>query len=120
MKDEIQALIDEIDRHPDPLHADRTPAVEALIRRGEGVLPAVFPLLDSEDADTRMRAQRILAAITRDLMDAEHRDRPLERGAMQRWQALWEENGDYDWRASPSDRREALRRWTEWHRDRGS
>ena len=114
MNDDIQALVDEIDRHPDPLHADRTPAVEALIRRGASALPAVLPLLESDRPETRMRAQRILAAVTRDIMDAEHRDRPLERGAMQHWQALWEENGDYDWRASASDRREALRRWREW------
>lgn len=114
MNEEIRALIDEIDRHPDPLHADRTPAVEALIRRGEGALPAVLPLLDSERGETRMRAQRILAAVTRNIVGGEQPDLPLQRGAMQRWQALWEANGDYDWRASPVDRRESLRLWTAW------
>lgn len=119
MKDEIRALIDAMGQHPDPLHVDRTPAVEALIKRGEEVLPAVLPLLDSGDADMRMRAQRILAAVTRDMFDAEQQDGPLERGAMLRWQSLWDENGGYDWRASESDRRESLRRWTEWLRARG-
>lgn len=63
----LAELIAAIDEAPDKLHAESTPAAEALIDQGVDALPAVIPLLASSDADTQMRAAYVLEMVTMEL-----------------------------------------------------
>lgn len=60
----LSDLVAAIDDGPDKLHAESTPATEALIDLGIEALPAVIPLLASPAADTRMRAAHVLEMVT--------------------------------------------------------
>lgn len=60
-------LIAAIDAEPDLLHAESTPATEALIDIGEAALPGLIPLLVSSSEDTRMRAAHVLEMVTMEL-----------------------------------------------------
>ena len=50
MSSEIERLVAAINEHPDHLHGDRTPAVDALVAHGLPALPHILPLLDSGEA----------------------------------------------------------------------
>ena len=63
----LPELIAAIDDAPDKLHAESTPATEALIDQGIDALPAVIPLLASPDPDTQMRAAYVLEMVTMEL-----------------------------------------------------
>ena len=114
MSDEIERLVASIGAHPDLLHGDRTPAVEALVRHGRAALPHVLPLLEQGDEPTRMRAQRVLEGVTQAWVRERTPSRPLTRGAEREWQRLWRANGSYDWRAPGGARAEAVRMWRDW------
>ncbi|ENO90768.1 HEAT repeat-containing PBS lyase, partial [Thauera phenylacetica B4P] len=94
MNNEIEHLVATIDAHPEPLHADYTAEVRALVRIGLPALPAVLPLLMAEAELTRLRAQRVLEGVTR-AWAAEHAAAAPQRA----WEALWQAHGAYDWRA---------------------
>jgi len=115
MSNEADELAATINEQPDSLHADYTPSVYALVRLGLAALPAVLPLLESEDRFTRMRAQRVLEGVTRDWSkrNAPAQTRP---GGEHRWRALWSENGSYDWQADTAARAASIARWKEWLR----
>ena len=59
----VDALIRTIDDLPDPLHYPYTAAVYALEALGRPAVPAVLPLLDSDDPNTRRRALVILQSV---------------------------------------------------------
>ena len=105
----IQALAENIDAHPEPLHADYTAEVRALVNVGVASLEAVLPLLMAETELTRLRAQRVLEGVTRGLVNTA----PKLRGQGD-WEALWRRNGNYDWRGTEDERAASVRRWQDW------
>jgi len=114
MSTEIERLVSTINEHPDHLHGDRTPAVDALVGHGLPALPHILPLLESDDELTRLRAQRVLEGVTRAWLRERAGARPMTRADTRAWQQLWEENGAYDWRGSPEARSDAVRCWLTW------
>jgi HEAT repeat protein len=56
----LDALVGTIDDLEDPLHFPYTAAVYALEALGQAAVPAVVPLLDAENPNTRQRAQLVL------------------------------------------------------------
>ncbi len=106
----IEALAATIDAHPEPLHADYTAEVRALIAIGLPSLAAVLPLLMADAELTRLRAQRVLEGVTRAWAGAPGRDRARRR----EWEALWLRHGDYDWRAPATMRAASVRQWQDW------
>lgn len=109
MSADIERLVAAIDAHPEPLHADYTSEVRALVRIGMPALPAVLPLLMAERELTRLRAQRVLEGVTR-AWAAAHTPAAAQRA----WELLWHEQGGYDWRAPAEMRAMALARWQAW------
>jgi hypothetical protein len=84
----LEACLRTLDDAPDPLHADRTPAVQCLIEIGE---PALAPLIDrlaSDDGDTRLHAERAVQGITRRRFGFDGFSWP--DGAMKRWMDWWD------------------------------
>lgn len=114
MSEEVPRLVAAINDNPDPAHGDLTPAVHALVRIGLSALPAVLPLLESEDRWTRLRAQRVLEGATRAWVQARTPARPPTRRADYEWLKLWRENGDYQWEAPVEARRAAVGCWRSW------
>lgn len=112
---EALRLAQAINEQPDALHGDYTPAVHALVRLGLAALPAVLPLLESEDRFTRLRAQRVLEGVTREWA-ARHTPPRTRPGAAHRWRALWSLNGNYDWEADAAARARSVTLWKEWLR----
>jgi hypothetical protein len=105
VSDEIASLVEHINRSPEPLHADFTAEVRALVRVGLPAARAVLPLLMSPDELTRLRAQRVLEGVSRDVAaDTWGGD----------WALLWHENGDYHWRAAVEKRQLAVAKWLTW------
>jgi len=117
-EDAVDACLSVINDAPDPLHHDVTPAVTALARRGVGVLPSVLRLLDSPDALTRQRAQKVLERVTFNDVSEAVKPRPLSDAAASQWAALWAQNGAYQWDAPEPQRRAAIERWRTWIVDR--
>ena len=117
---EIARLVATLDDDADHLHADITPSVLALSRRGADGALAVLPALDASGDLTRLRAQRVVEAIAA-TYNGWSRGQGYVDGALgeERVRALLRENGSYDWRA-PRDQRqrsiELWRRWLEAHR----
>lgn len=114
MSRELERLVEEINERPDPLHGDRTPAVDALVDHGLAALPHILPLLEAEHELTRLRAQRVLEGVTREWVRRRAGERPESQPAARAWQELWEENGPYDWRTPPKERERAVARWRDW------
>ena len=97
----------------DPLHADRTPAVQRLIEIGEPALLPLIDLLDSDDRDTRIHAERAVQGITRRRFGFDGFAWPDE--AMERWMEWWETIG-FDVDATPSERAQSIERLRNWSR----
>jgi hypothetical protein len=114
MKGEIEQLVTRLNDHPDPLHGDRTPAVDALVRYGLPALPHVLPLLESGDDLTRLRAQRVLEGVSQEWVRERTPGRPLTREDTHEWNDLWRVNGGYDWQAPPRARSASVARWNAW------
>ncbi|NMQ29433.1 hypothetical protein E4Q23_17680 [Candidatus Accumulibacter phosphatis] len=105
MSDEIASLVEHIHRSPEPLHADFTAEVRALVRLGLPAARAVLPLLMSPDELARLRAQRVLEGVSRHVLaDTWGGD----------WALLWHDNGDYHWRDAAEKRQAAVDRWLAW------
>jgi HEAT repeats len=103
----LEACLRTIDDAPDPLHADRTPAVQCLIDIGEPALPALVEHLASGDADHRMRAERAIQGISRRRFGFDGYSWP--EGAMERWMDWWTAIG-FDNSALAAERVEAIGR----------
>jgi len=114
VSEDVSRLVAAINDNPDPAHGDLTPAVHALVRVGLTALPAVLPLLESEDRWTRLRAQRVLEGATRAWVRARTPPRPATPRADYEWLKLWQDNGDYDWQAPVEARKAAIGRWRTW------
>lgn len=116
--DALQACLATIDDAPDPLHYDVTPSVLALAQFGLSVLPSILPLLDSPEPRTRQHAQKVLELVTLDEVSHSVKPRALSDAARGQWMELWSRNGSYQWDASEGQRKEAMRLWEEWLRNR--
>ncbi len=101
--DALDAAIATINDSPDMLHADRTPAVDTLAEIGLPAIPDVLNLLNSDDRFTRMHAQRALERIT------------LANRSRADWQALWEQNGAYNFDAPADQRAHSIEAWRRWY-----
>jgi HEAT repeat protein len=95
----LDALVRTIDDLPDPLHHPFTGSAYALIELGAPALPAVAPLLDSDDPNTRLRAFMVVQSLV---------------SAAGNWSAVWDETGRYDPNAESSDA-SALKAWIHDH-----
>lgn len=115
MNPQIQDQIIALDRDPDMLHADRTPAVARLIELGEPALAPLCDQLDHTDLLHRMRAQRAIEGITRRGFGFDGRAWP--DGALEKWTAWWTGIA-YDAQAAPADRAAAIARLRQWIRSR--
>jgi HEAT repeat protein len=113
--DALDALRATINDDPDPLHSQRTPAVQSLIESGLSALPATFVLMESANEETRRRAQYVLASIV--LEDITRRLQPsaLTNEALRLWEELQRQNGSYAWNGSESARRSSIELWRGWY-----
>ena len=59
----IPALVNDINKQPDILHLDYTPSVHKLSECGLDAITAILPLLSSHDSWERLRAQRVLEGV---------------------------------------------------------
>ncbi len=101
----LAALLAKLNDAADPLHLDRTPAVDALAGFG---LDAVGPLLErmlDDDAMTRLHAQRALQLIVA---------QRLRGVSAETLRTTWQQRGDYAWDAHPGPRRAAVEAWRTW------
>jgi hypothetical protein len=114
MTADVASLIAAINDNPDLAHGDLTPAVHALVRLGLPALPAVLPLLGSDDELTRLRAQRVFERATRAWLRERTPDRSTARAADYAWMKLWHDNGDYNWDGPAEVRAAAIDRWRAW------
>jgi hypothetical protein len=103
----LAACLRTLDDAPDPLHADRTPAVQCLIEIGEPALSPLVDLLAADDRDTRIHAERAVQGITRRRFGFDGFAWPA--GAMERWMKWWSDIG-FDSGAAPPQRAAALER----------
>jgi hypothetical protein len=110
----IAKLAAEINDYPDALHGDYTPAVHQLVKIGTAALPAVLPLLVSEDRLTRLHAQRVLEGVTRAWVQSRTVPVPPTRKDASAWLKLWQENGAYNWEADAAARGQAVSLWRQW------
>src|SRR3954453_4329678 len=83
----LEACLRTLNDAPDPLHADRTPAVQCLIEIGTPALAPLIDLLASDDRNTRMHAERAVQGITRRRFGFDGFAWP--EGAMERWMDWW-------------------------------
>lgn len=112
---QIQDQIAALDRDPDGLHADRTPAVARLIELGEPALVPLYDQLDNPDHLHRQRAQRAVEGITRRCFGFDGSEWPA--GALDKWTAWWTGIA-YDAEAGPAERAAAIARLRQWSRAR--
>jgi hypothetical protein len=103
----LEACLRTLDDAPDPLHADRTPAVQCLIEMGEPALLPLIARLESDDRDTRMHAERAVQGITRRRFGFDGFAWP--EGAMERWMDWWSAIG-FDSAAPAPQRARAIER----------
>lgn len=101
--DALSAAIATIDDSPDMLHADLTTSVYTLAEIGLPAIPDVLNLLASDNRFTRMHAQRALERITR------------ANRSQADWQALWEQNGAYNFDAATDQRARSIETWRRWY-----
>jgi hypothetical protein len=114
--DEIERLVRQINASPDKLHGDYTPAVLKLIEIGEPALPAVLPLMVSEERETRLRAQRVLEGVTMAMFGFRIGHGWTRPGGEEAWRRLWDDLGGVSAEDSPERRAQAVDRWTRWLR----
>jgi HEAT repeat protein len=110
----LGACLGALNDDPDPLHLDRTPAVEALGAMGLAAVPGLLDLMAADDEMTRLRAQRALELV----LGRRHGFQPgagfPTPQAVAAMRAEWLANGDYDYAALEERRRAALDCWQRW------
>jgi HEAT repeat protein len=98
----LDALVRTINDLPDLLHYPYTVATQLLIARGPSALPAVRPLLQSADLQTRTRGWLVWRSIVEALPDVND------------WTALWRQYGSYAPDAPQPQRDAAAAQWGQW------
>jgi hypothetical protein len=111
----IPAWIRAINENPDMLHLDYTPAVYKLSACGPKAAIATLPLLQSDNALERLRAQRVLEGV----IHRKYGWKPgqgylLGSNGEEKTKALWEEMGNYHVDASPGARAASIKKWGKW------
>lgn len=118
-KNRLAELFLALDREPDELHGDITPAVLALIELGWVAAPGLLERMLAESADTRLHAQRAFEGILmRDFGFVSGRGF-ANRDDENRFRQLWATHGDYAYDASESNRNKAVAAWRVWLKERG-
>lgn len=112
--DAFQALQVTINDCPDPLHFERTPAVDSLVERGLAALPTVFGLMESDRERSRQRGQYVLVSIVLANITQLIKPKPLPSVAQKVWEDLRQANGSYQWDAPESSRSASVRSWKRW------
>jgi len=119
-EEELQAALRTLNVGADPLHADRTPAVEALGRMGLRAVPGLLDRLVDENEMTRLHAQRALELVLsrhHGFVPGHGFPSPAHEAAMR---AEWQTNGDYQYDAPAAVRSAAVERWRAWLNTGGS
>ena len=115
---EIASLVSKIDEYPNPAHSDYTPAVYRLTEIGPRALPAVLPLLLSEDPDTREHGQRAAAGIMMYEYGFRFGVGWPNREANAAFERTWQQVGPLNEDDPLEVRQAAIKAWTEWARQR--
>ena len=115
LKERIDSLIDRIDVDADILHSDYTQSVFELSELGIPAMEAVLPLLNSDNSDTRLHAQRVLEGVVSRMygyipgLGSSHNPEGEETA-----RNIIESMG-YDWQdATLEHREEAIANWKNW------
>ena len=104
-----------INENPDILHSDYTPAVHKLSECGFEAAIAILPLLDSEDALERLRAQRVLEGVVQRAYGWKPgQGFPPESNGEKEIKNLMQEMGNYRADASKDERIAAIEKWEYW------
>lgn len=112
-RDRVDVWLAAFDEKADPLHADITPSVLALIELGLPGVEAVLDRLNAPARLTRKRAQRVIdGALARHLGWVSSVGFPTPESA-ERARAITEANG-YDADANEPSRLAAIARWRDW------
>jgi HEAT repeat protein len=107
----LDACMKTLDDAADPLHNDRTPAVQCLVEIGPRALPSLFAPLAAADSMTRLHAQRAVEGITRRMQGFDGRE--WKTGTADDWIAWWEKI-DYAYDAPADARAAAIERLHAW------
>ncbi len=111
----IIELINNIDKDPDPLHNDITPAVLELAKMGGEVLPYIEGLLASPNEMTRLHAQKTLEYGVLYYLGwipgRADNDPQIEVA----FKELWKEKGDYQYDAPEEKRKASIESWMNWY-----
>ncbi|HEX8116920.1 MAG TPA: HEAT repeat domain-containing protein [Pyrinomonadaceae bacterium] len=103
----LDALVRTIDDAEDILHVDHTLSTYGLIRMGPPALPAVAPLLKSDDPLTREHAFLVVTSIVSKLPEGKDLD------------GLSRSLGSYDPHGAAPERERAADQWLDWISRRG-
>ncbi|NVM02493.1 MAG: hypothetical protein HWN67_09175 [Candidatus Helarchaeota archaeon] len=111
----IIELINNIDKDPDPLHNDITPAVLELAKMGGEVFLYIKDLLSSSNEMTRLHAQKTheygVLYYLGWIPGRADNDPQIEVSFKQ----LWKDNGDYQYDASEEKRDASIESWMNWY-----
>lgn len=111
----IAGLVAALDDDPNPLHADFTPSVMALIEAGLPGALAVLGRLDAAGRTTRLHAQRVLEGVAmRRLGWVPGRGYPDGAAGEARTRHLLAANGAYHADAPEAARADAVAKWRAW------
>lgn len=112
---DIKKLVEQINvDNPPGRHFSTTPAVVELIARGPSVIPHVLPLMESDDPDTRIRAQEVLASVTCMSYGFRFGKGWVDPDGEARWRQWWQELGNLDADSPKEDRIRAIKLWKVW------
>jgi len=111
----ISSLAHHINEDADLLHAEYTPSVRELIRRGHCAIPYMLDLMINKDQETRLRAQTVIEGITlRDhgWIPGEGWPGPdMEKG----YNSFWRSLGNLQFDSDPSARLRSVAMWRRWY-----
>ena len=111
----IPILVNNINKNPDMLHLDYTPAVHALSKCGLKALGAILPLLNSKDVWERQRAQRVLEGV----VQRRHgwkpgQGFPKDFNGEEKTRDLFHQMGNYRAGSSENERIASIAKWKAW------
>jgi HEAT repeat protein len=98
----LDALVRTINDYEDILHPIHTLSTYGLIQMGRPALPAVAPLLKSDDRLTRERAFMVVRSIVSQLPEGKD------------WEQLWQSLGSYSPEGTTPERDRAADQWLNW------